>query len=161
MLLSFLGVYVVATKGNVLNFEFSSLKGDIFALLGAVCYGFYSVLGKKYDYEKFSSMTFYFGLSSILSLGIVLFFFDLPTQFEFKEILGIIWLGVVVSPMAFLCWFLALKNGDTAKMSNLIFLTPLVSLIFIYWLLGEAIHISSLVALGLIVGGMLIQSKKS
>jgi drug/metabolite transporter (DMT)-like permease len=66
LLLSFIGVVVVTTKGNfsVLNF---SIGGVLFALAGAVVYGFYSVLGKLQTYEKFTSTTFFYIFSFIFS----------------------------------------------------------------------------------------------
>ncbi len=158
--LSFLGVYVVATKGDLLSFTFSSIKGDLLALLGAVSYGLYSVLGKKHDYEKFTSLTLYFALGTLLSLGVICLWFEFPTTITTKEIIGLIYLGSFTSALPYLFWFLALKHGDTAKMSNLIFLTPLVSLFFIYFLLDEPIHYSTFIALGLILGGLFIQSRK-
>lgn len=57
-------------------------------------------------------------------------------------------------------WLLALKYGDTAKISNLIFITPFLSLVYIYFLLGEKILLSSVIGLVLIVLGIVIQSFK-
>jgi len=53
---------------------------------------------------------------------------------------------------------LALKHGDTAKISNLIFMTPFLSLIYIHFLLGEKVLLLSIVGLVFIVAGILIQS---
>ena len=56
------------------------------------------------------------------------------------------------------------KAENTAKVSNLIFMSPFLSLIFIYLFLGEQIHPTTLIGLGLIVTGLIIQkvaTKKS
>jgi drug/metabolite transporter (DMT)-like permease len=45
----------------------------------------------------------------------------------------------------------------TAKVSNLIFLSPFISLIFIRFVVGERILPSSIIGLGFIAGGILIQ----
>ena len=75
-----------------------------------------------------------------------------------RELLGLVWLGAFTSGFAFVFWFLALKYGDTAKMSNIILLTPFISLVYIYFLVGEKILPSSMVGLAVIVLGILIQS---
>jgi drug/metabolite transporter (DMT)-like permease len=156
LLLSFIGVVVVTTKGNfsVLNF---SIGGVLFALAGAVVYGFYSVLGKLQTYEKFTSTTFFYIFSFIFS-AISLFLFSSIPSLSPEQLGGLLWLGIFPNGLAFVFWLLALKYGDTAKISNLIFMTPFLSLIYIYFLLGEKILLSSIIGLTIIVLGILIQS---
>ncbi len=159
ILLSFIGVYVVATTGNIFALSVTNVKGDFFALGAAVCYGIFSVLGKKQDYERFTSMFFYFTFTSIYAFIAILLFSNIP-HLSLVEFIGLLWLGIFTSALPHVFWFLALKYGDTAKMSNIIFLTPFVSLIFIFLLLGEKILLSSFLGLLFIVLGILIQSYK-
>ena len=73
--------------------------------------------------------------------------------------LGMIWLGVVVDAVAYLLWALALKGTDsTAKIANLAYLTPFLSLIVSALVLGETIQPHAVIALVFIVGGILLQS---
>ena len=159
ILLSFLGVYFVVTKGDLFALSISNFKGNILALAGAVCYGLFSVLGKKHDYERFTSMLFYFTFTSIYVFIAMLIFSNIPS-ITTTEFIGLTWLGIFTSALPHVFWFLALKHGDTAKMSNIIFLTPFVSLIFIFFLIGEKILFSSIIGLILIVAGIIIQSYK-
>ncbi|MFH1351321.1 MAG: EamA/RhaT family transporter, partial [Pseudomonadota bacterium] len=48
----------------------------------------------------------------------------------------------------------------TAKVGNLIFISPFLSLVFIHFILGEKILGSTFVGLGLIVAGLFIQQFK-
>ena len=55
-------------------------------------------------------------------------------------------------------WLTALKySTSTAKVGNLIFLSPFLSLVFIHFLLGEEILPSTYAGLGLIIAGLLLQ----
>lgn len=55
---------------------------------------------------------------------------------------------------------MAMKYTEsTAKIANLIFLSPFLSLIFIRFFVGEDIRPSSFVGLVLIVSGLVIQNK--
>jgi len=157
ILCSFVGVAVVVSKGDFSTFDFSAPLGILSATMGAVSYGLFSVIAKKQDYDKTVSIMLYYFFSAIYALIAVLLFSFIPAL-TFIQLLGLLYLGVFVQGIGFLFWFLALKYGDTAKMSNIIFITPFISLVFTYFLLGESILISSLVGLAIIVAGILAQS---
>ncbi len=159
VLLGFFGVYFAVTKGNLTSFSILQDKGIILAILGAIFYGLFSILGKKHNYDRFISMMFYYISAFILTLITILLFSHFPT-INGLQLLGLLWLGVFTAGIAFVSWFLALKYGDTSKMSNLIFLTPFISFVYIYILTGEGILLSSFIGLVILVAGILIQSKK-
>src|SRR3990167_4975370 len=154
---SFLGVVIVITKGDFVALQFSNVLGILSAVAGAFVFGLFSVLGKTKQYDKLVSMMFYYLFAIFYSLVAVLIFSEIPAL-SMRELLGLVWLGAFTSGFAFVFWFLALKYGDTAKMSNIILLTPFISLVYIYFLVGEKILPSSVVGLAVIVLGILIQS---
>lgn len=160
IILGFLGVYIVVAKSGLFSLFVTHGKGDLCALAGALSYGLFSVLGKKHNYDRYISMMFYYGFSFIFILIVTVLFMQIPavTIFDF---LGFLWFGVFTSGLAYVFWFLALQYGDTATMSNIVFLTPFLSLIFINILVGEEILFSSIIGLILIVLGILIQSSTS
>jgi drug/metabolite transporter (DMT)-like permease len=156
ILLGAAGVFIVASKGHLSIFSVEHLRGDLFALAGAVSYGIFSVLGKKYNYDKITSMMFYYIFTFIfisISIGI---FSEIP-MVTIKEILGLTWIGVFSGGLGSLFWFLALQRGDTAEMSTIIFLTPFMSLVFIWAFVGESILPSSVVGLLLIICGVMVK----
>lgn len=157
ILLGFIGVYVVVTKGDVFSLSIANLKGDLFAFAGAISYGIFSVLGKKHNYERFTSMMFYYSFTFLFISIANLLFSGIP-EISLYELAGLTWLGIFTSALAFVFWFLALKHGDTAKMSNIVFLTPFLSLVYIHFLTGETIFFSSVIGLIFIVSGIVIQS---
>lgn len=156
--LSFLGVVMVISKGSFSGLGFGNMLGIFSAIAGALTYGLFSVLGKKHDYDKLVSMTFYYFFSCFYALAALLIFSDIPS-IGVGQFLGLLWLGLS-NGLAPVFWFLALKHGDTAKMSNMIFLTPFVSLVYIHFLLKEEILASSILGLTVIVLGILIQYKR-
>ena len=156
LLLSFIGVAIVTTKGNFSVLSFS-LNGIIFALSGTVVYGLYSALSKRQTYEKYTSTTFFYIFSLVYATVLLLTTSNIPSL-SAGQLGGLLWLGIFPSGLAFVFWLLALQHGDTAKISNLIFMTPFISLIYVHFLLGEKILVSSLVGLTVIVAGILVQS---
>ena len=73
--------------------------------------------------------------------------------------LGMLWLGIVVNAVAYLLWALALRGVEnTAKIANIAYLTPFLSLVVSALVLKEKIDIRAFIALIFIVGGILFQS---
>jgi drug/metabolite transporter (DMT)-like permease len=73
--------------------------------------------------------------------------------------LGMLWLGVFIDAVAYLLWALALRGVEnTAKIANLAYLVPFLSLVVSAVLLKEQIQMRAVLALVFIVGGMLLQS---
>ena len=78
---------------------------------------------------------------------------------EGTQWLGIIWLGVIIDAVAYLLWALALKGVEnTAKIANLAYLTPFLSLVVSTIVLKEQVQMRAIIALIFIVGGILLQS---
>ncbi len=158
MILSFLGVIIVTAKGDLLNINKNSIIGATYCVLAAVSYGLFSVLNKKKGYDKYLSMMLYYLSSFIISL-IYSLFSEKTMVLELGQIFGLIWIGIFTSAIAFTSWALALEKGDTAKISNLAYITPFVSLIWTSVILKEQFNIYSIAGLVIIVLGIFIQIK--
>lgn len=75
-----------------------------------------------------------------------------------QGVLGAAYIGAFEMGLTFVLWLSAMKLTDsTAKISNLIFIAPFLSLIFISVFLGEEILPSTLYGLIFIVGGLVLQ----
>ena len=158
LFLSFIGVVVVMTRGDILHFRADNVKGVVFAVLAAVFFGLYAVLNKRKGYDKQFSIMICFLVSFLVSLAYVLIRKDLP-QINGTQILGLLWNGIFVNAIAQTTWLLALQKGNTAKISNLAFITPFLSLVYIYVFLHEVIGLYSLAGLTVIILGIVIQMK--
>ena len=63
--------------------------------------------------------------------------------------------------VTFVLWQQALRYAENAaQVGNLIFVSPFVSLVFIYLLVGETIRSSTLVGLVLVVSGLVLQQMR-
>ena len=157
MICSFLGIIILST-GSGTSVTGNATLGIISCIVAAACYGLFSVLNKKADYNQNIAMMVIWFVVAICSAVL-----GLMTE-EWKPIqgiqwIGIIWLGVVIDAVAYLLWALALKGiENTAKIANLAYLTPFLSLIVSSILLKEKIQARAIIALVFIVGGILLQS---
>lgn len=157
ILLSFFGVMVVMGGSLFGGGGFSPL-GALFCVLGAVSYGVYTALNSKVSYDKTLSMMFYYGTACLLSTLIALWQGGMPSL-TLPTVLGLAYNGILTMAVASTAWLLALSSGKTAKVSNLAYITPFLSLVFTALLLREQITLWSILGLLIIVSGILIQLK--
>lgn len=157
MICSFVGIVVLST-GNKITSDENAVSGIISCIIAAICYGLFSVLNKKADYNQNISMMVIWLAVAVYSapLGLMT---EQWKPIEGVQWLGMIWLGVVINAVAYLLWALALKGAEnTAKIANLAYLTPFLSLIVSAVVLKEQITLRAFIALLFIVGGILLQS---
>lgn len=154
---SFIGALIAFTQGNISAFSGEHATGYLLAAIGALCYGLFSVVGKKLEYEKFSSMLVYYIAASVLIIptSLAISGFEIPKSLT--TIIAILALGGIMNSIAFVFWFKALKIGHTHKTANLIYSVPFLAMIWTYFLNGEQFSIASVIGLALIVTGIFIQ----
>ncbi len=154
--ISFFGIIIITTKGDITGFNLTSLSGDVLAINGAFVFALFSVLGKKFNFDKTISVFIYFFTALIFLIPTVAIFskFVWPSS---KILIWIIYNGVFVNGISYIFWFKALENGETHIISNLLYLTPFISLIYISIFLNEKILTSSIIGLIVIIFGVLLQ----
>lgn len=156
ILISFFGIIIITTKGNITTFNLTNFQGAILALSGAFVFALFSVLGKKFNFDKTISVFIYF-LSALIFIIPTVLIFSSITFPSFNVWLWIIYNGVFVNGISYIFWFKALEGGETHIVSNLLYFTPFISLIYISIFLDEKILSSAVVGLIVIVMGVLSQ----
>lgn len=157
MICSFIGI-IILSAGNSESSNGNIVVGMISCIVAAACYGIFSVLNKKMNYDQSISM-----MINWLVVAVCAMISGMTTEswamISGMKWLGILWLGIVIDAIAYLLWALALKDAEnTAKIANLAYVIPFLSLIFSAALLKETIEIRIFAALVFIIGGVLVQS---
>jgi drug/metabolite transporter (DMT)-like permease len=159
VLMSFFGLVVIATRGLTAVAGSDSLRGVAAVFAAAVCYGLFSVLNKKADYNQSVAMMIYFGVTAAASSA-GFFWRASHAAPSPVQVAGFIWLGVFVNAIAYFLWALALRGSDTARISNLAYLTPFLSVIVSAVFLREQIYLYSIAGLLFIIFGIVWMSIK-
>ncbi len=155
--LAYLGVLVIATRGNLTALQFDDGPGVLMALGSTACWALYWLLSARQKENPVVSLTATFLISMPLILATV-YFQSSVIPGQWSDLKGAIYVGLVEMGTAYICWMLALKHAtNTASVSNLSYLSPLVSLFVIWLVLGEPIISATWIGLGLILGGILLQ----
>jgi drug/metabolite transporter (DMT)-like permease len=155
--LGYSGVVVIATEGRLLEMEFASLEGVICALVSTVLWALYWILGTRNHRDPVASLCLNFTLAAPLAWLLCARFSSLAPA-DWQGPLAALYVGLFEMGVTFALWSSALKLASgVARIGNLIFLSPLFSLVFIAGILGETIHPATLVGLALIIPGVLLQ----
>lgn len=157
LVVSYCGVIVIATEGNILALTFTSPLGVALALLSTVIWALYWIFNTRDQRDPVVALFVNFLFSFPFVLGYYLLTSELRRP-SLEGLLGAAYVGTFEMGACFVLWLMAMKLTDnTARISNLIFLSPFLSLVFIYFLLGEKILPATFIGLTLIVAGLLCQ----
>jgi len=156
-LIAYGGVWVIATRGAVFDVAFADPLGVAMALASTLVWALYWLLNARDHRPPLVAQWQNFSvgvpvLTALLLAGPGLQWHGWPG-------LGAgVYVGLFEMGIAFVLWQLAVHRvSRTAKVSNLIFLSPPVSLLLLFLVVGEPILASTLVGLVLILGGLALQ----
>ncbi|MBU3915761.1 DMT family transporter, partial [bacterium] len=155
--MGYFGVYIISTHGDVFSLRFSDTTGVVLALISTVVWALYWIYNTKSDIDPVIGLllNFLFGFPFVL---LVCYLFSNFNINSIHGVLGAVYVGVFEMGIAFVCWLMALKlSVNTAKVGNLIFISPFLSLVFIHFFVGEKILSSTFVGLIFIMLGLLTQ----
>ena len=158
-IICYFGVLVIATKGDPLSLNFSDLFGVTLALVSTILWALYWIINTKSTVDATVGLFANF-LVGVIFIGIYVIFVGGINLPNFQATLGVVYIGFFEMGITFVFWLKAVNlTPSISKISNLIFLSPFLSLVFIYFFVGEEILLSTIVALFLIISGLVIQQK--
>ncbi|MEM1112790.1 MAG: DMT family transporter [Pseudomonadota bacterium] len=160
-LVSYAGVVVIATRGAPFALEFANPLGVGLALASTLLWALYWVYSARDTEDPGVSLFLNFTMALPLLLLYCLWQGELQA-IPWQGAVGAVYVGVFEMGLSFLLWLKAMRLTDsTIRISSLIFLAPPLSLVLIYFVLGEQILPSTLVGLGLILGGLALQQRST
>lgn len=157
IVISFGGVVVISTAGNLSSLEFKNPLGVGLALGSSIIWSLYWLFTARDRLEPILRLFLNFSAGFIFTLIYFVLFYP-SRSLPVEGLLGGIYAGLFEMGITFFFWIKAMKLSETTdKISILIYIAPFVSLIFIHFLVGETILLSSVTGLSLIVAGILFQ----
>ena len=162
-LMAVLGVTAVVLNGRfVLHL---SPMGDALALGANLCWAVYSLLmipaNKRYDAVFITRKVFFYGLLFMIPYFMV--FPEMPPANVLLRgdiLLKLFFLGSIASMACFLAWTWVMHKLGAIVATNYVYLNPLVTILFAWWILSEQITVWFLVGTVLILVGMYLADKR-
>jgi drug/metabolite transporter (DMT)-like permease len=156
-LIAYLGVFIIATGGNPLNINLDSPLGILLALTSTLLWCLYWIVNTKDKGDPLVSLLLSFLVALPFILAALLWNESLP-QWNIRALAAGVYVGLFEMGVSFVLWLMALKTAErTASISTLVFLSPVMSIGFIAWVLGESITTATFLGLGLILLALMLQ----
>jgi drug/metabolite transporter (DMT)-like permease len=164
--LATLGVLLVVSDGDpsTISFKQFGAPGDILVLISSVNWAVFSALSRRgLETHPPARMMFYVMTFGWLFSGIL--FFPGPGIKEILQLtlngwLGIAFLGIFCSGLAYIAWYDALQALPTAQLGAFLYLEPPVAVIVAALILAEPVTWAVILGGGIILFGVWMVNKK-
>lgn len=155
LLISFAGVLVLATQGQMRNFRIAEPMGIVLSLSSSVIWALFWIVNLKDKRDDLVKLFLSFAFSMVYILILAWCTHDILPLFS-RPILPALYVGLFEMGISFVFWLKALQHSNsTGKVANLIYLTPFFSLLVIHFVLKEELFVTSIIGLLLIVAGII------
>jgi len=160
LLVSFTGVYIISSQGRPFQQGHADLTGVIFATGSSIFWAVYFILNvrDKRDEAVKLLLNFVFGTAYLVIAMVISGRWQI--EIGVKGFAAAAYIGIFEMGITFFFWLKALKMASTTdKVSNLVYLAPFFSLVFIHFILHEPVYYTTPAGLLLIISGILIQNR--
>lgn len=162
LFISFTGVYVISSQGSLFKPGNANLFGVFLATVSSVFWALYFILNlrDKRDEAVKLLLNFLFGSAYLIIAMIITGKWQ--ALISLKGALASVYIGVFEMGITFLFWLKALQMATTTdKVSNLVYLAPFISLIFLHFIIHEPVYLTTPAGLLLIISGIFVQNFKT
>jgi drug/metabolite transporter (DMT)-like permease len=157
LVISFAGVFFISSQGGLEGFRNTNPVGAFLAIGSSLLWSLYWIFNVRDKRDEVVKLFLNFVFGIIFLIPIVFLF----SSFQIKPGIGlaaVIHTGIFEVGITYVLWLKAMNlTTSNAKIANIAFFTPFLSLIFIHFVLNETIFITTFVGLILIISGVLVQ----
>jgi len=162
LFISFIGVYIISSQGNLFKPAHSHLAGVLLATGSSIFWAFYFILNVKDKRDEGIKLLLNFVFGSVYLIITMIIAGKWPFEVEIRGSLAAVYVGIFEIGINFFLWLKALQMAPTtAKVSNMVYLAPFLSLIFVHYILHEPVYYTTPLGLIMIISGIFIQNKRS
>ena len=157
--ISYFGIIIIATRGEPGALNFAQPDGIALALLSTLIWSLYWVINarKTMDPEVQLFLNFTGALPPLCAL---VWYHGAALPASWQGWAGGLYVGLFEMGVAFVLWMGAMQaTRSTIRISSLIFLSPPLSLLFIWLIAGEPLRLYTLAGLMLILLGLWLQRR--
>lgn len=162
LFISFAGVYVIASQGRIFSPGNSDTKGVLLATGSSILWAVYFILNVKDKRDESVKLFLNFLFGSIYLIIVMTISGNWQSVAGVKGVISSVYIGIFEMGITFLLWLKSLQLASTTdKVSNLVYLAPFISLIFVHYILHEPVYYTTPVGLLLIIFGIIVQNRRT
>lgn len=160
LLISLAGVVVIAMQGRFSLPERSQIPAMLLCMGSSLVWAAYWLINTR-DLRPAAIKLLYGFFFGTLYSGLALLAEGAPLPVHPREWAGALYTGFFEMGITFLLWMKAMQTtSSTGRIAGLVYFSPFLSLLWIHLVLGEAIHLTTVAGLMLIVAGILVNRPK-
>lgn len=161
---SIIGIVLISYNGSAV-LHLNPL-GDILAILAAFLWAIYSIYTNKVSEHSYpiigvTRRIFFYGILTMIPM---MFFMDFHIEtadlLHKSNLFNLLYLALIASAVCYIAWNKAMDILGAVKASVYIYLIPVVTMIFSFFLLGENITVIMLIGTAFILGGLFLSERK-
>ena len=157
IIVCYVGVVVIATKGDVFSMQFENSLGVVYILITTVIWSLFWLFNTKNSNDSVVSLFLIF-LFSLPYILVITYFSDSFVVPSLKGVIGSAYIGLFEMGVSVVLWQSALKISTTvSRVASLVFITPFLSLLILHFVLKEDILASTIFGVILICSGLILQ----
>ena len=158
-LISYVGVFVIATHGEPWTLTLNEPTGIALAMGSTLIWGLCWIANTQHALNPVNALFLNFSAATPM-LFVVVYLSDGFQDIPLGGLLGGLYVGIFEMGISFIFWLNAMRlTRSTANISTLIFLSPPISLVLIWLVLGEPIELFTLTGLSFILLGLFWQHR--
>jgi drug/metabolite transporter (DMT)-like permease len=162
LFISFAGVYIISSQGKPFTASHSDLTGVLLATGSSIFWAVYFILNVKDKRDEAVKLFLNFLFGSIYLLIALAITGRWQIDIGFRGVAASVYVGLFEMGITFLFWLKALQLAKTTdKVSNLVYLAPFISLVFVHYILHEPVYYTTPAGLLLIISGLLVQNRRT
>lgn len=156
LVVSFGGIVLISMRAGGGDLASGSILGIVLALMSAIVWATYWTLNSKDEAQIYSSARLF--VAFLFAMPVLVIYcgvdegFDMPSM---KSILSAVYVGCLEMGITFILWSKALEMATSrAAVTSLTYLSPVISLFILHFVVGEDIRVGSIIGLLLIIAGI-------
>jgi drug/metabolite transporter (DMT)-like permease len=157
LLISFAGVFFISSQGGIDGFAKTNFTGVALAVGSSILWSLYWIFNVRDKRDEIIKLFLNFAIGFIYLIPVVYFYSDFEIHIG-ESLIAVVYSGIFEVGITYVLWLKAMNlTSSNAKIGNLVFFAPFLSLVFIHLILKETIYITTFIGLIFIVAGVLVQ----
>ncbi|EMF4354770.1 MULTISPECIES: DMT family transporter [unclassified Providencia] len=150
IIIGFIAVIITFTKGQITQLHVENPMALLLVFSGAFCFALMSVFSRQYSIDPYISTVWLFIFSTLTSLVLLLLFSEvqLPSKAAFWPTLIN---GILINGVSYILWFKAMNTGHSAKIASVVFLSPVLSVLWLVLILSDPFEIAYIIGVLLVI----------
>jgi drug/metabolite transporter (DMT)-like permease len=162
LFISFAGVYIISSQGDPLHPGSSDPLGVALASGSSVFWALYFIFNVKDKRDESVKLFTSFLFASLFLIIISAVTGNMHPAVSLKGLSASVYVGLFEMGVTFFFWLKALQMAETSdKVSNLVYLAPFISMVFLYFIIKEHVYYTTPAGLLLIISGIYIQNRRT